>query len=147
MILLKPDTSPSVRSAPIVAAEAGGPLENGCEVTATRCRPGAHDHAATSVAAAVSGAWGHHGHHGHNPVQAVSSLLGMDPDDVISELKSGKSLDDIASEHGVSHQDLVNALVAGMPERMRTSDRATQIAEKIATRKGLQDGILFDTSV
>jgi hypothetical protein len=38
---------------------------------------------------------------------------------------------------GVSHQDLVNALVAGMPERMRTSDRATQIAEKIATRKGL----------
>lgn len=90
-----------------------------------------------AASAAVSGAWGHHGRHGHNPVQAVSSLLGMSTDDITSELKSGKSLDDIASEHGVSHGDLVNAIVAGMPERMRNSDRATDIAEKIAIRKGL----------
>jgi hypothetical protein len=93
--------------------------------------------AAGAASAAVSGAWAHHGHRGHNPVQAVSSLLGMDPADVTGGLKGGKSLDDIASEHGVSHSDLVNAIVAGMPERMRTSDRATPIAEKIAARKGL----------
>jgi len=87
--------------------------------------------------AAVAGAWAHHGRHGHNPIEAVSSLLGMDPADITSQLSSGKSLDDIATEHGVSHQDLVNAIASGMPRRMRDGADATEIAERIAARKGL----------
>ena len=53
---------------------------------------------------------------GKGPFDAVSGLLGMSADDVASAVQSGKSLDDLASAAGVSHEDLVAALKAGAPQ-------------------------------
>lgn len=71
-------------------------------------------------------------------LKVAAGALGMDQEDVLSALQSGKSLDDLASEQGVSHDDLVTALVAGMPPELKNSDQATQIAEKIAGTKGVE---------
>jgi hypothetical protein len=46
-------------------------------------------------------------------VVAISSkTIGVTPQDLVSELKSGKSIADVAAEHSVSAQTVVNALVA-----------------------------------
>ncbi len=45
-------------------------------------------------------------------VVAVSSkTIGVTPQDLVSELRSGKSIADVAGEHNVSAQTVVNALV------------------------------------
>jgi len=85
----------------------------------------------------VTGAHHHHHGGGRSPFQAVSSLLGMSAQDIAGQVSSGKSLDDLAKEKGVSHDDLVSAIKAGMPDRMKNSANADQLAETIATQQGL----------
>ena len=79
------------------------------------------------------------GHHqgGKGPFDAVSSLLGMSAKDIASQVASGKSLDDIAKAKGVSHQDLVSALKAGMPDGLKNGADVDAIAETIATQQGM----------
>jgi lambda repressor-like predicted transcriptional regulator len=83
----------------------------------------------------VTGAAHHHG--AKSPFDAVSSLLGMSAKDIASQVASGKSLDDLAKAKGVSHEDLVSALKASLPEDLKGSTQADAIAETIATQQGM----------
>lgn len=74
---------------------------------------------------------------GQSPFQAVSSLLGMSPEDIAAQVKSGKSLDDLATSKNVSHSDLVAAIKAGLPQDVQSSGKPDTIAESIATRQGM----------
>lgn len=78
---------------------------------------------------------GRRGHH-PDPVEVVADTLKLSADDIRAQLRQGKSLDDVAAEQKVSHDDLVAAIKSGMPDRLRESDRADQVAERIAARKG-----------
>lgn len=68
-----------------------------------------------------------------DPMAAVAETLGLSTDDLKAQLRDGKSLDDVATAQGVSHDDLVTAIKAGLPSEV--SD-ATEAAEKIASRQG-----------
>ena len=70
------------------------------------------------------------------PLASVSSLLGTDVEKLQSELSAGKSLDDIATEKGVSHEDLIAALQAGMPADAPSGADATQALEQLAAQAG-----------
>ena len=70
-------------------------------------------------------------------LKVAADTLGMAPGDVLSALQDGKSLDDLATDQGVPHEDLVAALKAGMPSELRNGDLADALAEKIATTKGV----------
>ncbi len=77
---------------------------------------------------------------GKGPFDAVSGLLGMSADDIASAVQSGKSLDDLASAAGVSHEDLVAALKAGAPQELQGSSRLDAMVEDIASHKGMPMG-------
>ncbi len=79
-----------------------------------------------------------HGHRGgKNPMAAVAEKLGLSQEDLKTQLKSGKSLDDVATAQGVSHDDLIAAIKSGMPADKANGTDADAMAEKIATTKGL----------
>ena len=69
-----------------------------------------------------------------DPMSAVAAKLGLSSDDLKSELSSGKSLAEVATAQGVSHDDLITAIKAGMPAE---ATDATEMAEKIAGTKGM----------
>jgi lambda repressor-like predicted transcriptional regulator len=75
-----------------------------------------------------------------SPLDVAAQLFGMSKVDLTSELKSGKSLDDVAKEKGVSTDDLDNALVANMPTSMANSGNAQQAAQSIASKVRLPSG-------
>jgi hypothetical protein len=72
----------------------------------------------------------------------TAKALGLSPDDLQSELKSGKTLDDIAQDKGVSSDDLLSAvktdLQANKPADAPglSDDQLTQMATGIAAGKG-----------
>ncbi|MFG1607703.1 hypothetical protein [Actinoplanes sp. NPDC049265] len=68
---------------------------------------------------------------GQDPMAAVAEKLNLSGDDLKSQLRDGKSLDDIATAQGVSHDDLIAAIKAGLP-----ADKAGA-AEEIASAKGM----------
>ena len=70
------------------------------------------------------------------PLASVSSLLGSSVEDLQTELSSGKSLNDIADEKGVSHDDLIEALKAGMPADAPSGVDPTQMLEQMAAQTG-----------
>ena len=72
-----------------------------------------------------------------DPMAAVAAKLGLSSDDLKTQLKSGKSLDDVATAQGVSHDDLIAAIKAGMPADRASGADATEMAEKMAATKGL----------
>ncbi|MEV8508321.1 hypothetical protein AB0368_26360 [Actinoplanes sp. NPDC051475] len=75
-----------------------------------------------------------------NPMAAVAEKLGLSADDLKSQLKDGKSLEDVATAQGVSHDDLITAIKAGMPSDAVFGTGgvdATAMAEKIASTKGM----------
>lgn len=74
------------------------------------------------------------GANGRDPMAAVADKLGLSSEDLKSQLKDGKSLDDIATAQGVSHDDLITAIKSGMPAG---EVDATRTAEKIAGTKGM----------
>ena len=79
-----------------------------------------------------------HGHGGHGGMlKSVAAALGMSTADLRTQLQSGKSLDDVAKDKGVSHADLLAAIKKGLPSDVASSANADQVAEDISTRKGL----------
>lgn len=75
---------------------------------------------------------------GKGPFEAVSGVLGMSADEIASQVQSGKSLDDLATDKGVSHDDLVAALKAGAPQGAKDSGKLDEMVEKLTSRKGRQ---------
>ncbi len=61
---------------------------------------------------------------------SVTSLLGLSTDEIARQMRSGKSLDDIARSKNVSHADLVAAIKAGGPRELRTRPRTDQVADR-----------------
>jgi hypothetical protein len=78
--------------------------------------------------------------HGKGPFDAVSGLLGMSAGDIASAVSSGKSLDDLAKDKGVSHEDLVAALEAGAPQELQGTARLNAMVEDIASHSGRGGG-------
>ncbi|MFI5936416.1 hypothetical protein [Actinoplanes sp. NPDC051494] len=72
-----------------------------------------------------------------DPMAAVADKLGLSSKDLRSQLRDGKSLDDVATAQGVSHDDLISAIKAGMPADATGGVDATEMAEKIAGTKGM----------
>jgi hypothetical protein len=95
---------------------------------------------AVSGTSGTQGTSGHHHHHGGDIIATAAKALGMSTDDVKSALRSGKSLDDLAKDKRVSHDDLVKAIKAGMPKGLQNSDKADAIAERIVTTNGMPAG-------
>jgi hypothetical protein len=76
-------------------------------------------------------------HEAQDPMLGVAKTLGMSTDDLKSALQSGKSLNDLADEKNVSHDDLIAAIKTGMPtDRVNATDDAdgTQLAGRIASQ-------------
>jgi hypothetical protein len=79
-----------------------------------------------------------------DPMDPVAKALGVSTDELHAELDEGdKSLNDLATSAGLSHDDLVAAIKAGMPSDATGSGPGstsatdlTAVAEKIASTKG-----------
>lgn len=69
-------------------------------------------------------------------IQTAADTIGVQPKDLLSELKAGKSIADVATENGKSPQAVVDAIVAKINERV---DKAVEdgklSAEKAAEIK------------
>lgn len=65
---------------------------------------------------------------GGNRLQAVASLLHMTKEDLIAQLKAGKSISDIAKEKGISEQQVIDTLL------QKEKDAITKFVQK----KGLK---------
>lgn len=52
---------------------------------------------------------------GRDPMTSVAKALGMSNKDVRAQLQNGKSLNDLADSAGLSHDDLIAAIKAGLP--------------------------------
>lgn len=59
-----------------------------------------------------------HAHHKMHHLDEVSSILGMTKDEIITQIKSGKSLSEIAKDKGISEQKLIDALADKEKERI-----------------------------
>jgi hypothetical protein len=69
-------------------------------------------------------------------MQPVADLFKMSSDDLMSELKSGKSLADIAQEKGVSRDDLINAVKQGLSQNGNVdASKLDEIANRIVDHK------------
>ena len=71
---------------------------------------------------------GHHHHHGRHKqvLDSVAKTLDMDEQDVASALESGKSLSQLASEKGVSQDDLVKSIEQGLGQAGAKIDRESR---------------------
>ena len=61
--------------------------------------------------------------------EAISSLLGMTPEEIYAERSEGKTLSDLAEEKGITDQQLIDAMLAGRKEAVNqavTDGRLTQ---------------------
>ncbi|SDJ48809.1 hypothetical protein SAMN05444157_3612 [Frankineae bacterium MT45] len=72
------------------------------------------------------------------PLDVAANLFGMSKSDLTSELKSGKSLSDIAKEKGISEDDLESALAKNDPSDASDADKLSR-AKDIASRVGLPE--------
>jgi lambda repressor-like predicted transcriptional regulator len=75
----------------------------------------------------------------HTPryVQTAAKALGMNPADVMSALKSGKSLADLAKQQNVSVSDLTAALKAGAPKDVQGSSNVDAMMQKLVNQQGI----------
>lgn len=69
-----------------------------------------------------------------DPMNAVAEKLKLSNDDLRTRLDSGRSLADVAKVQGVSQDDLVATIQAGLPAG------ATESAQEIATNRGRPQG-------
>jgi lambda repressor-like predicted transcriptional regulator len=76
----------------------------------------------------------HRGGHG-GPMKAAAKALEMSQSDLETELKSGKSLTDVATQKGVSTDSLAAALKAGLPKDL-PGGKADEIVGTMMSRKG-----------
>ncbi|MXG88004.1 hypothetical protein [Nocardioides flavescens] len=68
--------------------------------------------------------------------QAVSELLGQSAEELAAKVAGGTSLMDVATEAGVSGEDLLQALEDGAPEELRSSPDLREIVTQIAQQTG-----------
>lgn len=69
-----------------------------------------------------------------SPLDVAANLLQISKSDLTTELKSGKSLSDVAKQQGISPDYLTSALAANDPSTGSKADklaRATEIANKV----------------
>jgi hypothetical protein len=78
--------------------------------------------------------------HRKGVIEDAAKALGMDAKDLVSELKDGKSLGDVADEKGVSRDTLASALKAGMPSEMAAKGNADEVVDKIIDQVGMPSG-------
>jgi uncharacterized protein YidB (DUF937 family) len=67
---------------------------------------------------------GFEGHKGDNRLENVASVLGMTQQDLINQLKTGKSIVDVAKAKGLSEQQVIDALL------QKDKQSITQFVEK-----------------
>jgi lambda repressor-like predicted transcriptional regulator len=70
-------------------------------------------------------------------VQTAAKALGMDPSDVMTALKSGKSLADLASQKGISTTDLASAMKADAPQDVQGSSNVDAMMQKLIQQHGV----------
>jgi lambda repressor-like predicted transcriptional regulator len=70
-------------------------------------------------------------------VQTAAKALGMDVSDVMSALKSGKSLADLATQQGVSTTDLASALKADAPQDVQGSSGIDAMMQALISQQGV----------
>jgi hypothetical protein len=75
-------------------------------------------------------------HIGVPDASVTAQQLGLSTADLKGQLTNGKSLDDVATEQGVSHDELIDTIKAGLPTTSTGSVDSTATAEKIASGKG-----------
>jgi len=86
--------------------------------------------------------------HHHNPMKRLlepaAKLLGLSPQELHNELRSGKTLAGLASDQGVSRDDLIAAVVQGLqsgpPGFVRNVQRAEQTIDLASIAANLVDG-------
>jgi len=66
------------------------------------------------------------------PMQDVAGIIGIPPEQLFQELRSGKSLADIASAHGVDPKKLVDAIVKAATSRIDKAVQAGRIDQATA---------------
>ncbi len=78
-----------------------------------------------------------HGKRGHKgaKLETLSEVLGLEQDELRTELRSGATVADIAEEQGVSVDAVVDALVADMTERVEAAVEAGRMSEEEAAEK------------
>jgi hypothetical protein len=67
-----------------------------------------------------------------NPMVKVATTLGLTADQLRAQLDAGRSLNDIAADRGVPHDDLITAIKSGLTPETTAADGADVIAERIA---------------
>jgi hypothetical protein len=73
---------------------------------------------------------------GQDPMTPVAKALGLSTHDVKAQLRSGKSLNDLADAAGLAHDDLIAAIRAGLPSdamSRRSPTSATGLAAAAAS--------------
>jgi hypothetical protein len=99
---------------------------------------------------------GQHGLRGRGPaeMEAAAGILGMSIDDLTTELKSGKTLENLAEEKGIGFEDLKAAMQAARKQEMldwinqavtdgkMTQDKADWLT--VGLEKGYLDGPGFE---
>jgi hypothetical protein len=73
-----------------------------------------------------------------DPMKSVAETLGMTTDELKDQLRSGKSLVEVATGRNLDHDRLIAAIKEGLPKN-DVAD-ATRVAEEVATAKGLPAG-------
>lgn len=75
---------------------------------------------------------GREGHRVHHPrrlaLEAAAEALGMSPEELKAELRSGKSVRTVAGERGVEVRTVIDAIVAGITEH--AEERATAFVDR-----------------
>ncbi len=98
-------------------------------------------------AQAYCAGYGGHGFHGEGAAcsETVSELLGLTPEELCELRQEGKSLADIAAEHGVGVEELVEAIMAEKTEAVQarvgdgtlTQEQADLMIQQMAERTEL----------
>ena len=79
---------------------------------------------------------------GHHPIRnaakdsvsVAASTIGVDAKDLVKELRTGKSIADVATEHGVAEQTVVDAIVTDLSSKIdQAATNGTITAERAAT--------------
>ncbi|WP_433795187.1 hypothetical protein [Actinoplanes sp. CA-252034] len=67
-----------------------------------------------------------------NPMARLAAALGLPADELRARLDTGRSLNDVAAERGVAHEDLITAIKSGLTPETAATAHVDDIAERIA---------------
>jgi hypothetical protein len=74
-------------------------------------------------------------------LREAAEALDMEPADLLEELRSGKSIADVAEEKGVDEQTVVDAIVSAGTERLEQAiEELPEHAKEAVEREGLPEG-------